>query len=651
MNSTRFHSSPAYRELLAAQGLNSFEALFHYAAGEEEAAPSPHPLPSRERGEEEATPDGKRHLLRRLQTAHPPYITAAGRATRNLEPVVVTRFTLRDAAGGEVVLVLKRESRPGLGRQPRSRSRREWRNLTALHDRGIAAAEPVAVGERRRWGVVRQAFILVREPMGTVSVAEYLQGGPAAGERRELARELGGVIRRMHDGGLAYRDLYARHILIHPDRSAGLLGPMLVNAEWAYRFPNLAPHFRWHDLATLLVTTAYPACSAADRLRFALAYGRQSRLSADLKVLIRRVVGRAARMRSRGLERFLGLERLPPRMVALGGAAAGQRAMAAERFLAELRRLGLGSFEAIMNYAGGDSYRVAPGRWTVRIPVTGPDGRASGIYLKRHDRLETGEWLAGLLRRRGPRSPGEIEFENIFRLALAGLAAPTAVAVGYERGRGLGGRSFLITEELAGTVPADDFIKREFGAASSGEKPDTRLVPGLNPSSGRCGHPLPRERDEEKATATPSGKQPLTAAAANSASALHNPRSDARKRELVRQIARLVRRFHRAGFYHRDLYLCHIFVREERGNFALYLIDLQRVRQKRPGQVGRRWLVKDLAALNYSAPAGIITRTDRMRFVRDYLGLKRLDGVARKLVGSVVAKTGRIARHDEKKRG
>jgi heptose I phosphotransferase len=172
-------------------------------------------------------------------------------------------------------------------------------------------------------------------------------------------------------------------------------------------------------------------------------------------------------------------------------------------------------------------------------------------------------------------------------------------------------------------MPADDFFSGECGAGA-----------GL-----------------DKETATPSGKQHLTVAAANGATALHDTRSEGRKRELVRQIARLVRRFHRAGFYHRDLYLCHIFVRDERGRFTLYLIDLQRVRQKRPGQVGRRWLVKDLAALEYSASGGIVTRTDRVRFVREYLGVKRLDGAAKELVRSVTAKSGRIARHDEKKRG
>ena len=84
--------------------------------------------------------------------------------------------------------------------------------------------------------------------------------------------------------------------------------------------------------------------------------------------------------------------------------------------------------------------------------------------------------------------------------------------------------------------------------------------------------------------------------------------------------------------------------------YGLHLIDLQRVRWRRDGRVGRRWLVKDLAALNYSAPAAVVTQTDKVRFLREYLAQARLDAAARRLVRSVLAKTGRIARHDAKLR-
>ncbi len=82
----------------------------------------------------------------------------------------------------------------------------------------------------------------------------------------------------------------------------------------------------------------------------------------------------------------------------------------------------------------------------------------------------------------------------------------------------------------------------------------------------------------------------------------------------------------------------------------MHLIDLQRVRWQREGWP-RRWIVKDLAALDYSSPAGIVTRADKVRFLREYLGLRRLDAEGRALAASVAAKTRRIARHDAKLRG
>ena len=166
-----------------------------------------------------------------------------------------------------------------------------------------------------------------------------------------------------------------------------------------------------------------------------------------------------------------------------------------------------------------------------------------------------------------------------------------------------------MTEEIPGGLPADDFLKDNFAAGGS----DFR-----------------------------------------------------KKRLLVRQIARLAGRFHGAGFYHRDFYLCHFFVRpwptagqappchitegatdsSGQSPYILHLIDLQRVRHCRGRKVGRRWIVKDLAALAYSAPEGVITRTDKVRFLREYFAADKLDVTVRDLIRSIVRKTRLIARHD-----
>jgi hypothetical protein len=82
----------------------------------------------------------------------------------------------------------------------------------------------------------------------------------------------------------------------------------------------------------------------------------------------------------------------------------------------------------------------------------------------------------------------------------------------------------------------------------------------------------------------------------------------AERRRLLAALGELVVRFHRAGYYHRDLYLGHLLVGPAG---ELFLIDLGRARRERRPRL--RWWVKDLAALDASAPAQV-SRRERLRF-------------------------------------
>lgn len=119
-------------------------------------------------------------------------------------------------------------------------------------------------------------------------------------------------------------------------------------------------------------------------------------------------------------------------------------------------------------------------------------------------------------------------------------------------------------------------------------------------------------------------------------------------RPVLVHTARLIARFHALGYVHRDLYLAHLFYDPTQPmDRSLHLIDLQRVMQPRWRR--RRWIVKDLAALNYSAPPHLLTQTDRLRWLKQYLKVSKLDRSARTLVDLVHSKTKRIARHDRRR--
>jgi len=94
--------------------------------------------------------------------------------------------------------------------------------------------------------------------------------------------------------------------------------------------------------------------------------------------------------------------------------------------------------------------------------------------------------------------------------------------------------------------------------------------------------------------------------------------------ERLTALVQLVLRLHRAGWYHRDLYLQHFLIGADD---RLVLIDVGRARcEKRPR---RRWFVKDLAALLHSTPAEVPLRT-RLRFLVDYLNGRGIHGRARR---------------------
>ena len=245
---------------------------------------------------------------------------------------------------------------------------------------------------------------------------------------------------------------------------------------------------------------------------------------------------------------------------------------------------------------GGGQVLSKPGlgrRERLRVCLTDGEGHDVVLYVKRFGRGTCLERLAGWLR--GQRSAaGAREFGNTVALAEAGVSVPRPVAFGCEQGGLAEGRSYVISEEL----PEAEALERLLPAAEQARQRYKLL---------------------------------------------------GQRRELIEALAALVRQLHEgAGMFHRDLYLSHIFVgRDRSGVERLSLIDLQRV--FRP-MVRRRWRVKDLAQLYYSARA-YGSRSEAMRFLRCYLGVDRLDESQRRLARAVARKAARIERRQARRRG
>jgi len=115
-------------------------------------------------------------------------------------------------------------------------------------------------------------------------------------------------------------------------------------------------------------------------------------------------------------------------------------------------------------------------------------------------------------------------------------------------------------------------------------------------------------------------------------------------RSILDESATLVARFHSLGYVHRDLYLSHVFFDGGAGmGRRLRLIDLQRI--LRPKWRRLRWIIKDLAALHFSTPSRLVTRSDRLRWLTRYLREANLDIGLRPLMYRIEGKSAAMARH------
>jgi hypothetical protein len=221
-------------------------------------------------------------------------------------------FRLALAAGAAPDHLLKRSADPplrGLLRMPgRSKARRELAIAEALAARGVPVVVPLAAGERRRAGRLRECFLLAPLLPGARDLGQlWRDPGLTARERRTLAAALGALLRDAHAAGLAQDDLAPNNVLVC-GRGAEL---RLVDFERARLRWRLGVRARRRSLAKLARSAS--RVPASQRLRFLRAYAGSSaearrwwrRLSAEAPRLARRDDTRLRRTATRDGRRFV----------------------------------------------------------------------------------------------------------------------------------------------------------------------------------------------------------------------------------------------------------------------------------------------------------------------------------------------------------
>lgn len=204
----------------------------------------------------------------------------------------------------------------------------------------------------------------------------------------------------------------------------------------------------------------------------------------------------------------------------------------------------------------GEICRLTRDRKTLRFEHDG-----KGYFLKAHFCVGWKEIIKNLAQLKLPVWGAGNEWLAVHLVKALGLPTMTAVACGFGTGQAARRRSFIVTRELPGLTSLEDYAAQ------------------------------PPEQD----------------------------RDETRKRwRLIAAVAATARTLHGNGINHRDFYLCHFLFDLSAGDPVLYLIDLHRaqVRSSTP----RRWRIKDIGGLYYSALGAALTRNERLRFVKAYSG-------------------------------
>ncbi len=213
-----------------------------------------------------------------------------------------------------------------------------------------------------------------------------------------------------------------------------------------------------------------------------------------------------------------------------------------------------------------DIFRNKEGRKTLRFTLAGRD-----YFLKLHSGVGWGEIVKNLLQLRLPVISAHNEFAAVKALQAAGVDTLSIAAFASEGRDPAAMHSLLVTDDLVGTVSLEDFC------ADWARHPPTFAV----------------------------------------------------RLRLTAKLADTALRMHGAGINHRDFYLCHFHLDPATltgTSLRCYLIDLHRAQLR--AITPRRWLVKDLAGLYFSAMDCGISQRDLLRFMRLYTpgGLRRALG-------------------------
>lgn len=164
-----------------------------------------------------------------------------------------------------------------VGKRPVLGAENEYRACRHLAAQSLAAPQVAAFAAEGRNPARRRSFVLCEELSGYDSLedvaARWASQPPSPLARRRLILAVARFVRRLHEAGVAHRDLYICHLMLHRQSWAqGEARLAVLDLHRARLQPKLSDYWRKRDLAALLFSTLDLGLPGSSRLRFLRIY-------------------------------------------------------------------------------------------------------------------------------------------------------------------------------------------------------------------------------------------------------------------------------------------------------------------------------------------------------------------------------------------
>ncbi|NOG41521.1 MAG: hypothetical protein HND38_08330 [Planctomycetes bacterium] len=419
-----------------------------------------------------------------------------------------------------------------------SKARREWNYSHQLLRNQLLAAEPVAVGEKRRFGMLKDCYIISKAVPNSTTAKELLlaiQQSPVhLSKKNTFLNNLISYVKTVHDHGIFHGELHAENILV--DRDNTTLFYLLDLGRVAFKKrPPLSLRIR--ELSRLLYSVT-ETCTNEEITRLIDNYASQLLVSKDREIFRRAVLKEIYKIKYRlwhsRTKKCLKTNNVF-KVTTHASYTVNMRNEWEVSTLASLIKKHMLSFKERLGTIVKSSAKTG----ITLIPVSHEGIKSVCIKEYRYPiavkRCLYSFWS----------SPARRAWVAAHGLMAANFRTPKPIALFEEKRAGILKKSFILMEDISACLPCNKYVSEKFHD------------PCKNAASGK-------------------------------------------KRRFISCLARSFQQLHDTGIYHCDLKANNIMIMELPDSWDFFYLDLDRVSFQK--KITIKKTVKNLSQLNASIP-------------------------------------------------